>query len=242
MNWNTLSKHFGEFYEVFLVDQRNHGRSPHDDAHNYGIMADDLVQFFSDNRIKRASVLGHSMGAKTAITFALNYPEMVDKLVAVDMGIKEYAVQDEALQRGLLALDFDLIRSRADADEALAAYIPDLGTRQFIMQNLQWGEDLPAGQAGKSMTWRMNVQAIIDNIEEMGKSIDMDKPYQGETLFVKGSNSDHILPSDYSSILASFPKATIEEIPNSGHWVHVDNPEDFGEVVMRFLKSENSIS
>lgn len=230
MNWNTLSKFFGEEYEVFLVDQRNHGRSPHDDGMSYPLMADDLFDFINRHKLHTPSIIGHSMGAKTAITFASNHPEMVNKLVAVDMGIREYAVQDEDLQEGLLSLDFDAIASRSEADDALRSFIPDIGTRGFIMQNLQWGPD-------KKMQWRMNVKSIIANINEIGNAVEIEQPYLGATLFVKGADSDYIRTEDSAHLLEKFPNGSIVEISNAGHWIHADNPKEFGEVVMRFLKS-----
>ena len=230
MNWSTLAKKFGAFYEVYLVDQRNHGKSGHHEVFNYKVMADDLAEFFEENNIDKASVLGHSMGAKTAITFALNYPGKVDKLIAVDMGIKAYPVHDEAIQTGLLSLDFDAIQSREEADKALEPFIPDLGTRKFIMQNLHWTAD-------KKLGWRMNVRGILDSIEEIGIPMELDHPYQGEALFIKAEYSDYIEAADHSEILESFPNAVIDEISNAGHWVHADRPEEFGEAVLRFLRN-----
>jgi len=230
MNWNTLAKYFGEEYQVFLVDQRNHGRSPHDDLFNYSVMAQDLADFMDQQHIVKASIIGHSMGAKTATTFALSHPEKVNKLVAVDMGVKHYPVQDDDLQKGLLSLDFNSIQSRAEADMALATYISDNRIRAFIMQNLHWGPD-------KKMEWRMNVAAIIDNIDEIGKAVEVQSAYEGEVLFVKAANSDYILPDDHKGLLEKFPNALIEEIAGAGHWIHADNPADFGAAVLRFLNS-----
>ena len=229
MNWRTLSKFFAQRYEVYLLDQRNHGKSPHDDVFNYDVMTADVVQFFEDHDIESASIIGHSMGGKTAIQLALTYPSLVNKLVSVDMGIKEQPVQDATLQEGLLSLDFDTILTRKAADKAMEKYIPDWGTRQFILQNIHWTED-------KKLGWRMNVKAIIENIDEIGREIIWDDPYQGEALFVKGAASDYIVSQDIPSLMKAFPKAKIEEIPKAGHWVHADNPTYFGEVVMRFLK------
>jgi len=229
MNWNTLANFFGQRYEVYLVDQRNHGKSPHDAIFNYEVMAADAAQFIADHNIDSASIIGHSMGGKTAIQLALSYPLLVNKLVAVDMGIKEQPVQDATLQEGLLSLDFDTILTRKAADKAMEPYIPDWGTRQFILQNIHWVED-------KKLGWRMNVKAIIENIDEIGREIVVRNPYQGEALFVKGAASNYIVSQDIPALLKAFPRAKVEEIPNAGHWVHADNPTHFGAVVMRFLE------
>ena len=215
---------------MYLIDQRNHGKSPHADVFNYQVMADDLLEFYREHKIDKASLIGHSMGAKTAITFSLQHRELVDKLVAVDMGIRKIGIQDEPLQTGLLGLDFEVLTSRAEVDRALEEYIPDWGTRQFIMQNLHWGED-------KKLAWRMNVDGIIANIDEIASEVEVGDPYLGPTLYVKGSDSDYITSNDYPALLRAFPNSSIEEIPNAGHWIHVDNPTRFGEVVMKFLKS-----
>ena len=235
MNWSSLAKHFGKHYEVFLIDQRNHGRSPHDDVFNYAVMAEDIFEFFEKHGIEKASIIGHSMGAKTAFTFALNHPLMVDKLIAADMGIKEYPVQDEAIQKALLSLDFDEVGSRAQAETVIEPYISDWKTRAFILQNLHWGKD-------KRLGWRMNVPAILSNIDGVGRAIQVKEPYLGDTLFVKGALSDYILASDYPSILESFPSASFFEISDAGHWIHADNPEQFGEVVLEFLLGDESPS
>ena len=141
-NWKTLGQQFSEQdYEVHLVDQRNHGRSFHDDNFSYEDMVTDLKHYLDQNNLDDIVLLGHSMGGKTAMLFATQYPEMVSKLLVADISPRYYPVHHEAILNGLSSLDFSVLKSRGAADKALAQYVSDFGTRQFLLKNLYWKEN-----------------------------------------------------------------------------------------------------
>jgi pimeloyl-ACP methyl ester carboxylesterase len=231
INWNSISQYFNKDYKVFLIDQRNHGRSPHDSGHDYDLMSEDLNGFFIDHDIDRAVVLGHSMGGKTAMRFAAKYPGKVSRLIVVDISPGAYTFKDENVLKGMFKLTAEQLLSRASADEAICKYIPDLGVRQFILQNLYWNEQ-------KKLQWRLNIKAIGENVMNVGSEIDMNVPFKGPSLFVKGGNSDYIQAEDHAIIEEKFPNSTIETIAGAGHWIHADKPLDFVRVVSKFLKDE----
>lgn len=227
-NWMTLSKKLGEQFEVYIVDARNHGFSPHSDIFNYEVMADDLLEFIEEHQIVDPIILGHSMGGKTAMQFAMNYPDKLSKLIVADIAPKPYPVHHGVILEGMFALNFDVITSRREADEELAKHIPDLSTRQFILKNLYWKEK------GK-LAWKFNLPVINDNIEMVGFELNNISPFNKPTLFIRGTKSNYILESDYPKIKSIFLNATIESI-ESGHWVHAENPQKFLELLNNFLK------
>lgn len=231
VNWNSISKNFIANHKVYLIDQRNHGRSPHDDAFDYGVMSEDLLEFFDDLKIDKAILLGHSMGGKVALTFAAKYPERLSNLVVVDISHKAYSFRDEHVLKGMQQLAEHGVSSRSQAEAELGKYIPDFGVRQFILQNLYWDEN-------KKLTWRLNLEAISVHVMNIGNAIEQLEPYTGSCLFVKGQNSDYIELSDYEEIMEKYPNAVIEEIKGAGHWIHADNPADFVVVLQNFLKDE----
>lgn len=229
-NWMTLSKKLGELFEVYIVDARNHGFSPHSDEFNYEVMADDLLAFINEHNIVNPIVLGHSMGGKTAMQFAMNYPDKLSKLVVADIAPKPYPVDHGVILEGMFALDFDIISSRREADEELAKHIPDLSTRQFILKNLYWA-------AKGKLAWKFNLPVISDNIDMVGFELKNTNTFSKPTLFVRGTKSNYILESDFNTIKNIFTSAKIKDI-ESGHWVHAENPKRFYEILTSFLKNE----
>lgn len=226
-NWKTIANILAEHFEVYLVDQRNHGRSPHDPVHTYGAMVDDIYEFVDEHSLSGVYLIGHSMGGKTAMSFASKHPELIEKLVIVDIAPKVYSIHQEEILAGIEAIDFDMVQNRSEAEEILLRYVTESRTRQFVLKNLFW---VKSGRLG----WRFNLKAIQNNLNEMGKndSGNFKKP----TLFVQGTESDYIMKADYENIIGKFPKAEIVSIAGAGHWVHADKPEEFLEAILEFLK------
>jgi pimeloyl-ACP methyl ester carboxylesterase len=226
-NWLTLGKKFSEHTNVYLIDQRNHGHSPHSDAFNYDIMANDLYELILGLTLSKVDIIGHSMGGKAAMRLAQLHPEVIHKLVVVDIGPKGYPMHHDVILEGLNALDFDFIKTRGEADAALSHYIPDDGVRQFLLKNLFWKEK-------GILAWRMNLPVLTATISDIIGALPADK-VSIETLFIRGEKSNYILESDYSAIYEQFPHSDIETVYNAGHWVHAENPLDFHRAVMEFL-------
>ncbi|MDW5287361.1 alpha/beta fold hydrolase [Formosa sp. PL04] len=228
-NWKTLGSKFSENnFQVHLLDQRNHGRSFHSDDFSYELLVEDLKDYCDTNNLKNIVLLGHSMGGKTAMLFATKYPEYVSKLLVADISPRFYPVHHDAILNGLSALDFSKIKTRGAADKELAQYVSDFGTRQFLLKNLYWVEK---GQLGL----RINVEALTENVSEVGEPLPLHARFEGDTLFLRGDKSEYISFQDESIIKAHFPKAIIVTIKNAGHWLHAENPEDFYNEVLQFI-------
>lgn len=230
-NWKTLGNRFADAgYQVHLIDQRNHGRSFHSDMFNYAVMADDIKHYCDENALSDCILLGHSMGGKTAMEVATRYPDLVSHLIVADIAPKSYPQHHQDILKGLSSLDFDAIESRGEADEALAAYIPIKGIRQFLLKNLYWVEK---GRLGL----RMNLPVLQKEIEEVGKALPEGAQFDGPTLFLGGEKSGYIQPLDELLIHKHFPKAEIATVSKAGHWLHAENPDEFYETLMGFLQA-----
>lgn len=228
-NWKSFGNQVvAEGYEVHMLDMRNHGRSFHSEDFTYQDMVQDVKEYMDSNGLQEAIVLGHSMGGKVAMQFAVNYPERVQKLIVADISPRSYAPHHQDILAGLAAVDFTAKPSRGEVDTLLSSYVPDTMTRQFLLKSLYWKEP---GQ----LSFRFNIEAFIDNQEVIGEALAEGTKYEGQTLFLKGGNSNYIQEKDEVLIASHFPKATVVEISNAGHWLHAENPKDFFNAVMQFI-------
>jgi len=227
-NWHTLSKRLGEHYEVFAVDQRNHGSSPHSAEFNYVEMAADLREFMRDRQLASAYLLGHSMGGKTAMQLALTDPDLVEKLIVVDIAPKAYPPHHDEIFDALCELELSRYTSRSELDQALAGKIAGLTTRQFLLTNVTRDE------AGR-FTWKINLDAIRQNYPAIIGGLEQAGRFDQPTLFVRGATSDYIQDEDAALITSIFPQARIATIDGAGHWVHAEAPAAFFNVVREFL-------
>ncbi|MCF7559220.1 alpha/beta fold hydrolase [Sabulilitoribacter multivorans] len=228
-NWKTLGAQFSEQgFEVHLIDQRNHGRSFWSNEFNYEALVKDLKNYCDLHDLNDIILLGHSMGGKTAMLFAAEYPDLVSKLLIADISPRFYPVHHDAILNGLSALDFDTIKSRGEADKVLSEYVSDFGTRQFLLKNLYWVEK---GQLGL----RMNLEILKEEVSEVGEPLPNHAVFEKDTLFLRGDRSEYIGVGDESIIKRHFPKAKIVTISNAGHWLHAENPNDFFDAVIRFV-------
>ena len=229
-NWQSLGKKFADFYEVHLIDQRNHGRSPHSTVFNYEVLANDLVKYIKEHKLNNVLLMGHSLGGKTAMELAVKHPNLVQKLIVVDISPKAYPVHHDKIIEGLQSLDFSELNSRGEADRKLTEFIDDVGVRQFLLKNLYWVEK---GQ----LAFRFNLDSIAEHITEVGKPLADKLEYKGLCLFVDGAASNYILDEDEDLILEHFPEAKIVTISDAGHWVHAEQSKQFFDEVMRFCIS-----
>lgn len=230
-NWKTLGTQFADLgYQVHMLDLRNHGRSFHSDAFNYEVMMEDVVAYCKFHNLTSIAIIGHSMGGKIAMFLATSHPELVDKLIVADIGPKYYKPHHQDILEGLNAVDFSQKPDRNQVEDVLKKYIPDFGTRQFLMKSLYWKEP---GQ----LAFRFNLDSFNDNIEHVGTALPVHQLFVKQTLFIRGGSSKYILDTDVEQIKKHFPQATLETIPNAGHWLHAENPQLFFEIVQQFLKS-----
>ena len=228
-NWKTLGVQFAsEGFEVHLLDLRNHGRSFHSEEFSYELMVQDIVQYCEEHHLEKINVIGHSMGGKTAMLLAARYPELVNKLIVADIGPKYYAPHHQDILAGLNAVNFSQQPSRNEVEEIVSRYIPDFGTRQFLLKSLYWQEP---GQ----LAFRFNLSVFNSKITEIGMPLPADLVFEKPTLFIRGGNSNYILDEDIEAIKVQFPKASIETIPNTGHWLHAENPALFYQLSLSYL-------
>ncbi|PIB37257.1 alpha/beta hydrolase [Reichenbachiella sp. 5M10] len=226
-NWLTLGKRFAENFQVYLIDQRNHGKSFHSEEWGYEKMVEDLEYFIEELEIENPILLGHSMGGKTVMQYTAFYPDKVDKLIVADIGPKSYPPHHQKILEGLSAVPISALESRQQAEEVLQQYVPDLGTRTFLMKNIQ--------RSGEGFSWKMNLPVLSEQIEKVGEALSHHLPIETETLFVRGGNSNYILDEDWSEIEEIFPHAELETVANAGHWLHAEQPDDFYNKVMNFI-------
>jgi pimeloyl-ACP methyl ester carboxylesterase len=229
-NWKSLGNQYAENgLQVHLVDQRNHGKSFHSQDFNYDFLASDLKNYLDHYELKQAIIIGHSMGGKTAMQFACDFPQMTKKLIVADISPKYYPPHHQEIIDGLSALNFEEITSRKEADQELSKYINNPGIRQFLLKNLYWVEK---GKLGL----RFNLDTLSEKMEEIGENISSTAIYSGPTLFLRGDRSEYVIDADLSEIKRHFPLANLDTIDNSGHWLHAENPVHFFEKSMNFIK------
>lgn len=228
-NWKTLGKQFAaDGFQVHLIDQRNHGRSFHDVEFNYDVLADDVKYYCNYHKLNEVIILGHSMGGKTAMNIAVQYPDLVNKLLVADIAPRYYPVHHDQILNGLANLNFDVLKSRSEADTELATFVEDQGTRQFLLKNLFWIEK------GR-LALRMNLEVLTKNVHEVGEALPTHANFTKSTLFLRGDRSEYIMQTDESEIKRCFPNAHITTIADAGHWLHAENPKAFYNSVISFI-------
>ena len=227
-NWQSVSARLADRFHVFSVDQRNHGASPHSPEMSYSIMADDLEEFMESPQLARAHVMGHSMGGKTAMQFALRYPQRLMKLIVVDIAPPAYAPRHEKIIDALLGLDLSAHQTRQPLEDALAPAIPDLGTRRFLLKNL-------TRRPGGPFQWRLGLRELRQSYPRLSEAVTSGRPSDKAALFISGESSDYFRGEDMKRVRELFPRAEHRTIPAAGHLPHVENQEAFLRTVIEFL-------
>ncbi|MGB1206111.1 MAG: alpha/beta fold hydrolase [Chitinophagales bacterium] len=230
-NWQIIGKQLAKKYQVYLIDQRNHGKSEHSLEFDYFAMADDLLAFLDEKQLDNIYLIGHSMGGKAAMQFACEHNDKVEKLVVVDIAPKNYPPKHQTIFDAFFAVDIEHISSRKEAENILSKYLTDKSVIQFLLKNLSRQKD-------KTYRWKCNLETIYHNYHNIiGNSLSQFDSFDGSTLFVKGGKSLRyiVLDDDISLIKHHFPKAKIETIANTGHWVHAEQPKAFLEMTVDFL-------
>lgn len=228
-NWLTQARLFSAHFKVFTVDLRNHGQSPHSNEFSYQAMVDDLVEFIDEHKLKDPIVIGHSMGGKVAMNFALAHPEKLQKLIVVDIAPKPYNLEHYVILDGLKAIPIDSVTTRNEADDALSKYVPEADVRQFLLKNLQRKKE-------GGFSWKLNLPVIGENLSNIGLDLQYPGKFEKPTLFVRGSRSKYIQDDDMKRVKGIFPKAELITL-DTGHWVQAEKPKEFVEEVEKWLKS-----
>jgi pimeloyl-ACP methyl ester carboxylesterase len=240
-NWVSIARQLETDYRIYLIDQRNHGQSPHSAIHDYESMADDLLEFFNDKGIEKAHLAGHSMGGKTAMRFALQNPGRIHKLVILDIAPKSYASFSNYAQitnnhqliiDSLLNVNFQGINSRQDIDEQLSINLTDAKLRQFLLKNIVRKKD-------GTYHWRLNLPVIKNTLEQIMDGFSQLNPDECHvklpTIFIRGEKSGYVMDEDTLIMRKFFKDAEMVSIPNAGHWLHAEQPELLIKTLAYFL-------
>lgn len=226
-NWFTVSKMIADKgFAVYTLDARNHGQSPKSDEFSYDLMAEDLDEFLNHYQIKNPIIIGHSMGGKVIMQYAMKYDNF-EKLIVVDIAPKYYPTHHEHIINGLQAIDLETLKSRNEAEAIFAQYVSNIGERQFILKNIYRTEN------GK-FDWRINVPVIAREIYQIGSELHDVHPINKPVLFIKGSQSGYIQDEDMSDIKKIFPQVQLISIEGAGHWVQAEKPQEFVAAVVDF--------
>lgn len=240
-NWQAISKKLSARYTVYSLDLRNHGRSPHHPEHTYKAMKNDLAEFFDYHHIEEAVLMGHSMGGKTAMLYASDYPERIKKLIVVDIAPRDYLYPEQESQYHLhrtillamMEVDFNYVRSRQDVEDLLAEKIDNARIRQFLIKSV--GNESNSSR----LKWKVNIEALYNNLEEIVQGGNY-KDFEDRipitaypVIFIRGLLSPYIRDNDLDLLKKIYPEASVVDIPDAGHWLHAEQPELFLEAVMR---------
>lgn len=229
-NWLTIAKQLSEHFHVFIIDQRNHGQSPHSNDWNYTIMANDIEDFCKAHDLDKINIIGHSMGGKTVMKLAELFPQRILKMMVIDIAPKYYPVHHQTILAALKSINFDVVKTRKQAEEELQLSITDIGTRQFLLKNIYWKTD-------QELAWRFNLETIANKIEIVGEATPLDENKQCtiNTIFVRGEKSDYIKKEDEILINKLYQHSSVITIPQAGHWVHAENPVALLQVMLNFF-------
>ncbi|TAE75446.1 MAG: alpha/beta fold hydrolase [Bacteroidetes bacterium] len=228
-NWFTIGKKLAEKNHIYLIDQRNHGQSGWSDEWNYNNMSEDLNELIDTNRLQDVVVIGHSMGGKTAMLFAGQFPEKLSQLIVIDISPRYYPPHHSNIIEALKSIDLKTLNTRQEAEKLLENKGLDVGTRQFLLKNLYRKDD-------QSFAWRMNLEVISQKIEKVGEEYPQNFSYEGSTIFIRGDKSNYInLEHDVSIIKNYFPNAEILSVKDAGHWVHAEQPQALLKIFDEFI-------
>ena len=232
-NWVTVGRRIADQFHVYIPDQRNHGQSPHTHIHSFPAMADDLAEFIEEHEIEDPELIGHSMGGKVAMTYALENPGKVKKLVVIDISPRKYPeriIHTQVISQ-MIGIDLEKVTSRGEVEKMLHARISDPRIRMFIMKNLYY-------KLHGKLAWRLNIEAINQSMDLLFDGVRSENQFGGPALFIRGGKSDYVPDADIPLIKSLFPGAIIKTINGATHWVHADAPEELCVLLSGFLERE----
>jgi len=227
-NWGAVAKALAVNHHVYCLDLRNHGASPWAEDMTYQALADDVAAFIHHHDLAPCTLIGHSMGGKTAMMLALRDPKLVRRLGVVDIAPVPRETDIGTYIQVMTNVPLQSCQSRADVDKHLSAVITNSSLRQFLLQNLE--------REHESLRWRLNLAALDAGLEDIA---DFPAPphakYPGPSLFIIGEKSDYVQSHHMSTIKSLFPNSETTTILGAGHWVHAESQEAFLKVVEEFL-------
>lgn len=230
-NFLGVAKNLAEKFHVYLLDLRNHGQSPHSDEMSHSILAGDVFEFLNSQKLPEVFLLGHSLGGKVAMQFALEFPECVPKLIVADIAPRAYPPLHEEIFQTLLALNLQNFSSRTDMETAIAPQIPNLNLRRFLLKNVGRNPDA-------TFFWKNNLRGLHENYPQLCAAISSAQPFERPVLFVRAEKSGYICGEDLPLIKTLFPRMKIDTLAGANHWLHADQPQEFARHVIKFLSCQ----
>jgi len=229
-NWVSIAHELGEQYTVYVPDLRNHGQSQHSPVFDFAVLEDDLLELTEEYCLEDIVLMGHSLGGKTAMYYALHHPQTIKKLIIVDIGLKKAPLnmEHQILINAMLDVDFSKAHSRSDVERQLETRVHSQRLRQFLLKSVYWRDK-------QSLDWRLNLNAINENLLNIFEGVEVSGTFNGPVLFIRGGRSEYINDEDLAGLKIKFPGALVKTIPEAGHWVHADAPGEFLEAVRAFL-------
>ncbi len=232
-NWRSFAGSLEEDFQVWTLDARNHGDSPHADSMSYQQMAEDVVRFFDENELENVILLGHSMGGKTAMQLALQFPDRIAALIVVDIAPVCYDHQQKQLKliEAMQGLHIAAEMSRSDIEKKLALKIPEKRLLSFLMTNLY--------RQNGQFQWRIGLEQIAAGMPYLLNYPELNSVFKGPVQFIGGENSAYLKFEYHALIRKKFPESRITMLKNCGHWLHVEQPAAFQKTVNEFLRYNN---
>lgn len=229
-NWVSFGRQLADRFSIYIPDLRNHGQSAHSNIFDFPSLCADVLEFCEHHDLHDISMIGHSLGGKTAMLLALQHPELLRNLIVVDISLRKSPPdrQHQQLLDAMLAIDFSGAASRSDVERRLSERINSAKIRQFLMKSVYWRDR-------HSFDWRLNLRAINEHLLSVYDEISWPGQFGKPSLFIRGGQSDYIREEDIPPIKKKFPGASFHTIVQASHWVHADAPGEFYDVVREFL-------
>lgn len=227
-NWTSVGKILAEYFDVYALDLRNHGQSPHSSQMSFDDMVEDLHDWITHHELSRYFfLLGHSLGGKVAMAYAMKYPEQLRGLIIEDIAPKDYHIHFADYILAMMAINLDTLQSRAEAEKAIEYTVPDFGMRQFLLTNL-------VREEGK-WRWNPNLRGLLENLAPLMKSpLKAEEVYHGSAFFIRGEKSGYVLDSDRELLKHHFPRAALMTFAGGGHNLHIEEPTKFARAIERY--------
>ncbi len=227
-NWKSYAKRFTNYFQVYLIDLRNHGKSPHVPGFNYSLMSEDVKLFIQKKSLENITLLGHSMGGKVAIQVARDMPDNVNSLMVIDISPKEYQViESKKIVDIINQIDLTSFTSRFQVSDYLKTKLKNPMMINFLVKNIEGSPD--------GLRWKFNLSALVENLTSLKEGVTITKPIEVKSLFVRGEKSNYLLEEDEIFIQQKFNQVQITTIPDAGHWVHYEKKEELWQVLKKFL-------
>ena len=231
-NLKSLSHELEQHYQVIRVDLPNHGQSLHLENLTFEVMVQQLKNVLNECDIDQAHIVGHSLGGKVAMAFALQHPEKCLSIVAADIAPVKYSRRHDTVFKGLQSLPLDGHSDRRAALQHLIDSNIDNATAQFLLKNLQRTEI--------GFRWKMNLEGLFNSYSNLIDWPFSGLQYQGSCLFLRGGDSDYVTAKHRDAIMTQFPNASAKTIQGTGHWLHAQKPAVFNRIVKEFIEQSSS--